>query len=322
MSKKTKIFIGVLTLLIIFLYPFHGAEPINYINRSSGEIETEKVPGEYWLNWLYNNPVGVVSLDVMVSRKGLSEWYGNRMDQPESASKVSEFVNEYNIDLSEAQKQEFTSFNDFFYRKLKDGARPFDSNPEVVISPADGKVFAYQDISNQDFIVKGYRFNLAEYFLDEELASEYDGGSLIIVRLCPTDYHRFHFPLSGDIWMKANFDGDYYSVSPIALRKKIELLCMNKRAFVIINNDYFGDVIVSEVGATMVGSIIQTYKDDRVEKGQEKGYFKFGGSTVILFFKKGAIRIDQDLLENTKRGLETAILMGDQIGIVDTISIQ
>jgi phosphatidylserine decarboxylase len=315
MSRKKKIVILLIILLGVFLYPFQGANPINYIERSTGELKVEKVPGEFWLNWLYNNPVGELSLEAFVKRKALSDWYGNKMDSPESADKIASFVDTYNIDLSIAQKQKFDSFNDFFYRKLKLGSRPFNTDSNVIISPADGKIFAYENITNQDFIVKGYRFNLSEYLQDTSLYNIYKNGSLVIVRLCPTDYHRFHFPLSGTIISHRKIKGDLYSVSPIALRKKIELICMNKREYTLMENYLVGKFIYSEVGATMVGSIIQTYEDNQVKKGEEKGYFKFGGSTVILFFKKGSIKIDQDLLINTQKGMETEVLMGNRIAV-------
>ena len=314
MSRKKKILIGLIILLGIFLYPFHGADSIRYIDRASGEERIEKVPGEYWLNWLYNNPVGELSLNAFVKRKAFSEWYGNRMDLPESADKIAAFVKDYDIDLSEAQKQKFTSFNDFFYRKLKANARPINRDSNVIISPADGKILAYENIGNQDFIIKGHRFNILEYFQSADLASIFKDGSLIIIRLCPTDYHRFHFPVSGTIAFDEKISGDLYSVSPIALRKKVDLFCMNKREFTLLYNRRLRNVIVSEVGATMVGSIIQTYADNKVEKGEEKGYFKFGGSTVVLFFEKGNLIIDSDLLNNTKNGIETAVKMGEHIG--------
>ncbi len=316
MSRSNKIIISLILLIGIFLYPFHGANPIHYIDRESGEVKTEKVPGEYWLNWLYNNPIGELSLDVFVKRKVLSEWYGNRMDLPESADKIADFVKEYDIDLSIAQKQEFTSFNDFFYRKLKPESRPFNKDSNIVISPADGKVLAYENIDKQDFIVKGFRFNLLEYLnRDLTLYNIFKNGTLIIIRLCPTDYHRFHFPISGTIAFGEQIKGDLYSVSPIALRKKVELICMNKREYVLMHNEQLRNVLISEVGATMVGSIIQTYSNDKVEKGEEKGYFKFGGSTIILLFEKGKLKVDKDLIENTKKGLETAVLMGEQLGV-------
>ncbi len=313
--KKSRIILLLVIIAGVFLYPYQGADPIKYIDRATGEQKIEKVPGEYWLNWLYNNPIGELSLDGFVKRKALSEWYGNKMDSSESVDKIADFVQGYGIDLSEAQKQEFTSFNDFFYRKLKSDARKIDRDSTVLVSPADGKVFAYSNITNQDFIVKGYKFNLKEYLQDDELAKQFEGGSLIIVRLCPTDYHRLHFPFDGTVKQEnKKISGDLYSVSPIAIKHKVELFCMNKREYTLLNSEVFGDVVYSEVGATMVGSIIQTHTGNTFNKADEKGYFKFGGSTVIMLFEKGKLIVDKDLLDNTQSGLETAVLMGERLG--------
>ena len=136
----------------------------------------------------------------------------------------------------------------------------------------------------------------------------------IIIRLAPVDYHRFHFPVSGNVSPNKKIEGDYYSVNPFALRKKAEIFWLNKREYTILSNPLFGDVIMAEVGATMVGSIVQTFKGSSVNKGEEKGYFKFGGSTVVLLFEKSKIHIDEDLLINTAKGYETTVKMGERIG--------
>lgn len=312
--KISKILLLILVAIIIMaIIPFGNDDPIKYIDRTSGEIKIEKVAGEGWLRWLYNNPIGEVSTATLVKRKFLSDWYGKKMDEPASKDKVAGFVREYNIDLSIAQKQEFESFNDFFYRKLKADARVVNMDSNTVVSPADGKILVFDNIENQDFIVKGYRFNVLEYFQDDAIAQRYKDGSLIIIRLCPTDYHRYHFPVNGSIVSERLIDGDYYSVSPIALKKKIELVTLNKRGYCEIKTQEFGTVIMSEVAATMVGSMINTYHGNDIIKGQERGFFKFGGSTVILFFEKGSINIDADLLKNTSLGIETELKMGEQI---------
>ena len=315
MFKRKKILFGIFIIIVIGFFPFGDNQSIEYIERSSGQVKTEKVMGEYWLRWLYNNPLGKLSLNAIVKRKVISEWYGNRMDSPESVDKINDFVETYNIDLSEVKKQTFTSFNDFFIRELKSNARKIDTNKNVLISPADGKIFAYQNIDKQDFIVKGYKFNVQDFLNNNKLSINYKNGALIIVRLCPTDYHRFHFPVDGTILENKKIEGDLYSVSPIALRKKIEILCQNKREYTVIKTKNFGNIIMAEVGATMVGSIIQTYKNQNIKKAEEKGYFKFGGSTIVLIFEKDKIKIDKDLILNTKNGLETEVKMGEQIGV-------
>ncbi len=311
---------GIILLLlaaiaILTFYPLPPQAPIHYYDRESGLLRTEKVAGEKWLVWLYNNPVGEATLWVLVKRKVVSSIYGNRMDRPSSTKKIQPFVEEFDIDISTAQKQEFSSFNDFFTRKLKNNARPVDTSSTITVSPADGKILAYADISNSDFIIKGYRFDIFSFLNNADLAQNYLDGTLVIIRLAPFDYHRFHFPISGSLSPITRIDGDYYSVNPLALRKITEILCLNKMEFAIISNPLFGDVVMAEVGATMVGSIVQSYTGNFVKKGEEKGYFKFGGSSVVLLFEKNKIRIDEDLLINTFKGYETVIKEGERIGV-------
>jgi phosphatidylserine decarboxylase len=317
---KTKKRWGLILLLLavvvlLALYPLPPQVPIRYYDRQSGLLKSEKVAGEKWLVWLYNNPVGEATLWALAKRKVVSSVYGNRMDRPSSVKKIQPFVEEFDIDLSVAQKQEFSSFNDFFTRKLKHDARPVDTSSTVTVSPADGKILAYANIGNSDFIIKGYRFDLFSFLNDARLAQNYLDGTLVIIRLAPFDYHRFHFPVGGSVTPITRIDGDYYSVNPIALRKMAEIFCLNKREYAIISNPLFGKVVMAEVGATMVGSIVHTYTGNFVKKGEEKGYFKFGGSTVVLLFEKNKIRIDEDLLMNTLKGYETAIKEGERIGV-------
>jgi len=238
------------------------------------------------------------------------------MDKPSSADKIEPFVEKYGIDLSITQKQHFNSFNDFFTRKLKPGARPVNVDSVVVVSPADGKIFVYENIGKKDFYVKGYRFDMYEFLADSALADVYKDGIMMIVRLAPPDYHRYHFPIDGTVVKKKKIEGDYYSVSPLALRKIAEIFCMNKREYTVIDTKMFDEVVMCEVGATMVGSIIDTYKGDTVRKGEEKGYFKFGGSTVVLLFKHGKLEVDDDLIANSGRDLETTVEMGERIAVL------
>jgi len=315
LNKKWTITIFLLAfMLILAFYPSPEQTPIKYIDRESVTIKTEKVASEKWLVWLYNNPVGEATLWTLVKRKFISSIYGEMMDRPASAEKIEPFVDEFDIDMNEAQKHQFNSFNDFFTRELKKSVRPVDTGLMVVISPADGKILAYADISNTDFIIKGFRFNVQSFLNDSSLSNKYTNGSLVIIRLAPNDYHRFHFPVNGTITPVTKIEGDYYSVNPIALREMTDVFWLNKREYVIISNPIFGEVIMAEVGATMVGSIVQTFTSDIAIKGQEKGYFEFGGSTVVLIFEKGKIRIDEDLLSNSANGLETSVKMGNKIG--------
>ncbi len=313
-KKFTGILILLLLLLIVVFYPSPYLLPNRYRQRSSGDIKTEKVMGEKWLQWLYSNPVGEATMFTLVKRRFVSSLYGHMMDAPASVKKIKPFVKEFNINMDIAQSKEFTSFNDFFTRKLKKSARPIDTGLNVVVSPADGKILAYADINNTDFIIKNSRFNVASFLSDTNIAKRYTDGSLIVIRLAPYDYHRFHFPVTGKISQLTKIDGDLYSVNPIALRHMVEIFFQNKREYVSIATQNFGEIIMAEIGATMVGSIIQTYKGNEATKGEEKGYFKFGGSTVVLIFEKGKVIIDDDLLANTSAELETEIKMGERIG--------
>jgi len=314
-GKRWRIILLLLAIiLIIAFFPSTQQDSIQYYERASGQLKIEKVAGEKWLKWLYNNPIGEATLWTFAKRKMLSSIYGKMMDRPSSAKRIHPFIEDYDIDMSGSREQEFKNFNDFFTRKLKDNVRPIDTSFNTVVSPVDGKILAYANISNSDFIIKGFRFNVSSFLGNPVLAQKYHDGAVLIIRLAPTDYHRFHFPVSGNLTPGKKIEGDYFSVNPLALRKKAEIFCLNKREYTILSNPLFGDVLMAEVGATMVGSIIQTYTGSSVKKGEEKGYFKFGGSTVVLLFEKGKIYIDKDLLINTASGYETTVKMGERIG--------
>lgn len=292
---------------------------IKYIERKTGEIKVEKVPGEKYLKFLYYNPLGELPLNLVVKKKFLTEYYGKQMNKPESTKKIPSFIKEADINISEAKKniEDFTSFNDFFYRELKEGARVIDYSQEVLTSPADGKILVFENLDkDKEFYIKGDRFTLEEFFASEELAQKYKDGIFMIIRLAPIDYHRFHFPTDGIISESKLINGVYYSVSTHAIKKNFRILCENKREYSILKSEKFGDIAMFEVGATMVGGIKQSYQPNSfIKKGEEKGYFYFGGSTCVLVFEKGKVKIDSDLIENTKKGIETKVYMGEKIGV-------
>lgn len=291
---------------------------IKYYNRKTGEYEIEKVVGDKYLSWTYNSDPGKNLLEIFVKRKLFSSIYGSYCNSKLSRSKVKNFIKNFNIDINETIKNEdeFTSFNDFFTRKLKNEVRPIDNNINSFISPADGRITVYENIDIEKLVqIKGFTYSLNELLNNKDTALKYSNGTCIIVRLCPTDYHRFHFVDSGSCCKIKKINGDYYSVNPIALKKIPQLFCRNKRELSTFKSDNFGDILYVEVGATCVGSIIQTYpENDHVRKGSEKGYFKYGGSTVILFIEKDKIKIDDDILKQSLSGFETKVFMGDRIG--------
>lgn len=289
---------------------------IQFINRQTGKTETETPPAEGLLKFLYDHPFGSKAILPIAKRKFISEWYGRKMSRPLSVNRIPNFVSSLNINMSESLKpvSEFTSFNDFFYRHLKPEVRPIG---EGLVSPGDGKLIAFEDVSEvHHFFVKGRKFTLSEFLKNEALAEKYKDASMLILRLAPNDYHRFHFPYEGIPARAKEIKGVYYSVSPHALvRNFTKVFCENKREYCLFKTEGKGTIVLAPVGATMVGSIIETYTPDRaVTKGTEMGYFAFGGSTIVMLLEKNKFQIDKDILENTKNKIETFVKMGEKIG--------
>ncbi|MGA1826408.1 MAG: phosphatidylserine decarboxylase [bacterium] len=295
-------------------------ETIRYIHRKTGAIHQEPVPCEQWLQWLYHNPIGKLALHGVVKRKFLTQWYGRKMDTPASKSKIASFVMSLHINMNESLRplHEFTTFNEFFIRQLKPDARPIDMKPDVIVSPADGKVLAFNRLDKLDtFFAKGQAFSLEDFLPEHSMRDKYVGGILLIIRLAPADYHRFHFPADGRISHSTPMNGAYYSVSPYAVKQRIKIYWENTREYSLLSTIHAGDILLCEVGAAMVGSIIQSYTPHTdVKKGQEKGWFKFGGSTIILLCEKENVQIDRDIIENTHNGYETSIKMGERLAKV------
>ncbi len=291
-------------------------ESIEYFNRHTGKTESEQVYGESFLRWVYGNPLGKLSLHALVKRAGFSKWYGNRMSQPGSVSRIEPFIELYGLDPADFAEDpsSFRSFNEFFYRKLKPAARPIAPSP--VVFPADGRHLGFPDISAIDsFFVKGQTFDLHALLGDAALAEKYAKGSLVLSRLCPVDYHRFHFPAAGIPSETKTIPGPLFSVSPIALAKNLSYLWTNKRTICQLETADMGTILILEIGATCVGSIHQTYAPGKsVEKAQEKGCFAFGGSSTITVFEPGKVRLAEDLLENSSKQTELYARIGSAMG--------
>jgi len=288
-------------------------------NLRTGSYEIEKTAGSRWLDGLYGTGTGRFLLELLIKHKVCSFLCGKLCDTRISAKMIKRFVEKYNIDLSECVKgiHDFRSFNDFFTRKLKPEARKFDPDPNLLLSPGDGRMRVLKDIDTRNILqVKGLFYSLDELLLDRELAEKYEGGICIILRLAPVDYHRFHFVDSGVCSRSRTIKGFYYSVNPRALHAIPKLYCKNNREVSLFRSDNFSDITYVEIGAKFVGTIVQTYKPGiRVERGAEKGYFKFGGSTCILLFEKNSAVINEQILDQTQKGYEVKVLAGDVIGV-------
>lgn len=298
-------------------------QPIYYIDRATHRKCEEKVYGAAFLHLLYGTSlmsriIGTPLAYALARLPWVSAFYGYLQNRPTSAKKIVPFIKKFNVDPSEFTKApcDYASFNDFFTRKLKASARPLALGPKTAIIPADGRYFFYQNIKQADgFVVKGKKFNLATLLQDEALASEYEEGAMVMARLCPTDYHRYHLPFDCKAGKTTFINGWLYSVNPIAIKKNIEIFSENKRCLCVLDSKEFGKVLFLEIGATFVGSIHETYQaDSQCAKGDEKGYFSFGGSSLILLFPPKSIEFDLDLLNATNEQIEIKCLMGQSMG--------
>ncbi len=293
------------------------SDSIHYIDRYTGQTQREQVLGEAALRWVYGTSLGKLSLHLLIKRGIFSRLLGWSKNRAASKRDILPFIQQYGINMEESLRaaEDFAHFNDFFYRKLKPDARPLCAENCVAL-PADARHQAWQDASQIERVfVKGQQFDLAALLGSSELAERYARGSIVLSRLCPVDYHRFHFPLAGTPSAPQRIAGALASVSPYCLRDRLSWLWSNKRDLTVLHTEQAGDVLLLPIGATGVGSILQTYTPDaRVEKGAEQGYFAFGGSTVMSFYLPDRVQIAEDLLENTARGYETYARQGDVLG--------
>jgi phosphatidylserine decarboxylase len=292
--------------------------PVVFFNRHTNREENEQIYGEKPLRWVYETLPGRAALWLLVRRAVFSRWFGWRMRRPGSRARILPFIGQYGLDAGEfAQEVDtFRSFDDFFSRQLKPSARPVAGGEAVAAFPADGRHLGFQDVSEARTIyAKGQAFDLAAFLGDAALAERYRRGALVCSRLCPVDYHRFHFPVAGRPGEARWINGWLYSVNPVALRSDVRYLWENKRAVVTFDAGPWGQVLLVVVGATNVGSTTFTYRPgDGVDKGAEAGFFSFGGSFVATLFEPGKIRLAEDLLRETAAGRELYARMGTRLG--------
>lgn len=283
-------------------------------DRQHGKEIVEQVYGAKFVNWLYGTAPGR-AFSPALTGAWLSKAYGAYQSSSMSRHKIEPFIREFSIHMEEFEPGPFGSFNDFFSRRFKPGARRFV--PDLGRMPAfcEARYLAWENVRADDtFPVKG-EFLSAQALLGERVAKEFSGGPLFIARLCPTDYHRYHYPDEGATLGSFRISGGLHSVNPAALAFRGEILATNERQVSILQTKHFGKLAYVEVGAMMVGLIRQTHPEDKpFARGDEKGTFLFGASTVILLGEKGAWTPDRDLLEQTAiHRRETLVRLGQGI---------
>ncbi len=271
----------------------------------------ENVPAEAFMRFLHSTAFGKLSIWALFKRAFFSRLCGVWASSSFSAKAVKKFVktNKINVDEMLFAPDKYKSFNDFFIRKLKDDARLVEDpqNADAISFPSDGRHLLIRDVTKADvFYAKGQTFNLEKFLGDKKLSEYFEGGDMLISRLAPVDYHRFHFPVDCVVAARRKIEGVLYSVSPIALIPKLSVFWENRRVLNILETERFGKIAFVEIGATNVGSIVNTREvGDTVARGDEAGYFNFGGSCVITLFPKSAnIHWNETLLEMSQQSVE------------------
>jgi len=263
---------------------------ILYDREKKKEIE-EKVYFKSAIEFLYSNNIfSKFFLNLLSKSPIFSKIYYFLNKLKISKYKIPSFIKHFHINKDEFYKpiSEFRSFNDFFIRKLKDEARKIDYAEDALIFPCDGRFLVYPNIFDiEQLSVKNQKFNLNELLGNEALAEKYKNGSMLLARLAPQDYHRFHFPCDCIPRQATLINGFLYSVNPIAIKQNLKIFSENKRMITILDTKKFSEILYIEIGATNVGSINQSFfPNSEYQKGEEKGYFSLGGSSIFLLFEK------------------------------------
>ena len=295
-------------------------DAILYVDLDSGEVEVENVYGGFWIRLLYGTGLGRL-VSGAVAAPAVSRIYGRLQDRPSSRRKIRPFVERFGIAMDDFLVEEgrpphdpYSSFNAFFTRRARPDARPV-AEPPALPAPCDARYFGYAALDESVRVpVKG-RFLAAPALLRNEAWSEsFVGGPGFVARLCPVDYHRFHFPDDGEVLDSWRLPGALHSVNPWALAARADIFLRNERQVSILATANLGKLAFVEVGATFVGSIVQTHTGPRFSRGDEKGMFRFGGSSVVVLGEPGRWSVSPKVLENTANGLETYLKMGRALG--------
>eukprot|EP00741_Cyanophora_paradoxa_P022750 tig00021504_g21972.t1 len=298
---------------------------IMVLERKTGQLLEEKIPAYVRIPLLtmYHSKLGRSAVEGTKVRETLQKMtidYGPKYNDAGSVKYIEDFIKFHDLNVNEMDRPpaEYATFNEFFYRKLRPGVRPV-KDPEdaaTCVSPADSRVMAFPTVDDATRLwIKGKEFSVGALLGDAGLAAEFEGGSLAIFRLAPQDYHRYHCPVDGTFASCKELPGAYFTVNPIAVRQDVNVYTENRRNIALFESPAFGKVAYVIIGATCVGSIVLTKTvGEAVKRGDEIGYFAFGGSTVICVWQKGRIQFDADLLEHSAQPLETLLQVGMSVG--------
>lgn len=282
---------------------------MNKVVNRLGEVYPKDLASS--TSFLYKNKLGRSFLKKLVEPK-VSIKVGKFLDSSFSKILIKPFIRSNNIMMEQFKSVKYSCFNEFFYREIKDGYRPFSNDNNILVSPADSKLSAYQIDENTVMTIKGSQYTVKDLVQDDAIASLYDGGIALVFRLSVDDYHRY-MAIDESIMLKHyKIDGILHTVHPIAMYD-YPIFKQNSREVTLFQTKNFKEVTYIEVGAMLVGKITN-YNHKILNRGQTKGYFEYGGSTVVLLFEKNTIQLDSDLIEYLNKDYEVKIKMGENIG--------
>lgn len=284
---------------------------MKYKDRN-GNITIKSNFQEKVINTVYSTKVGRFVLKGATSPK-VSSLFSGALNSKTSRIIISPFIRSNGIDMNEYEYKSFESYNDFFIRQIKKQSRPIDMQSSAFISPCDGKATVYKIDSNNCFKIKNSFYNVATLLNSFKLAEEYSGGTCIVIRLSVDNYHRYCYLDNARKSANIFIPGKLHTVNPIAF-EHFQIFKENSREYCILDTENFDKVIQIEVGAMMVGKIINYHGSKTVKKGEEKGRFEFGGSTIVLLLKKDTVILDDDIIKNSFDDFETTVKMGEKIG--------
>lgn len=265
------------------------------------------------LGLLYGTAPGRAALRLL-TKPVVSQIAGFALDHPLSTAAIPPFVLKKHIKMSDYAEETYRSFNAFFTRPVKPAARPVETAPEVLIAPCDAKLTVVPVSEETHFTVKGADYSLAAFLGCKRLAARFRGGQVLIFRLTPDDYHRYCYPDACEIGKTRQIKGVLHTVNPVSAEHDVKVYHRNTRTVTMLHTENFGTMLMIEVGAMFVGKIVNHPHGSKVARGIEKGYFEFGGSTVVLVLEKDAAEIDAGILENSRNGAETIVRYGAGIG--------
>lgn len=280
---------------------------MNIYDRKTKCFVEEVEHQEKFVEFLYNRLTGRILLKICLARPWLSKLVAFYQKSRYSKRNILPFIEKHNIDTSYWDIKNFKSFNEFFIRK-KDINIPSDENILSAIAESKLSVFNVNDELCLD--IKNSKYTVDEIIGNKELAKQYSNGLCLVFRLSANNYHRYIFPDKGKLKKTYKIKGALHTVRPVS--SKYRVFSRNSREISVLETENLGEIIQIEVGAMLVGKV-RNNSLTKFNKGDEKGFFEYGGSTVILFLKDNVV-LDDDILEHTQKGFEVKVDIGEKIG--------